>query len=133
MYKQINISPELLPFPNSLGNNGDDDIRGIKHGCAICQSFLDKGHCEPLPIAALLEETSKDEEMLDVCRASKHCMNLLEKFKSGTYMTKNDGGDGKDDITIGIMDGEYAIYEGKHRVCVAKRFKIDTIPVMLED
>ena len=133
MYKNIIIETDLLPFPNSLGNNGDSDIRGIKHGCSLCQHFLDKGWKEPLNIKHITSSTSSNEFYLEICKGSVHCMKLLSKFQSGTYKSIADGGDGKDDITIGFNDGEYWIYEGKHRVCVAKRFNIKTLPVLLEE
>lgn len=134
MYKNILVETDVLPFPNSLGNNGDSDIRGIKHGCMLCQYFLDiEGHKEPLNIKQIISSTSSDEFYLEICKSSIHCMKLLNKFQSGTYKLIADGGDGKDDITIGFNDGEYYIYEGKHRVCVAKRFNIKTLPALLEE
>jgi len=132
MYKNIIIKTDLLPIPSSLGNNGDADIREIKHGCSLCQYFLDNGHKEPLNIKHIISSTSSDEFYIEICKSSVHCMKLLNKFQSGTYKLISDGGDGKDDILIGFDGDEYFIYEGKHRVCVAKRFNIRTLPVLLE-
>ncbi len=131
--KNTIIETDLLPFPNALGNNGDLDIKGIKHGCLLCQYLIDyENYDQPLNIYSILSSTSSDEFYLDICKKSVHCMKLLNKFQSGTYKSLADGGDGKDDITIGLKRGDYTIYEGKHRVCVAKRFNVKTIPVILE-
>ena len=130
---KIMIATEQLPYPDSLGNNGDLDIRSIAHGCSICQLFLENGAKEPLPFAHILRETSEIPEFLEICKSSKHCGKLLDKFKNGTYKALYQGGQGDDDILVVLRKKDVDIYdviEGKHRVCVAKRFGIKEIPVL---
>ena len=36
-----------------------------------------------------------------------------------------------DDISVTLEDGTYSLNEGKHRVCIAKRFNIERIPAQV--
>jgi hypothetical protein len=134
-YRQVEIKDfktELLDYPCVLG---DSTRKKYLHGCIICQRFRECGiHEEPQNIYNILTTTAKDKETYNKwCLESTFCAPLIQKFLNGTYKAKYDGGDGDDDISVFKMDGKYCVDEGKHRVCIAKRFDIKEIPVVFTE
>lgn len=123
------ISPKLLPYPNTLG--------GGARGCIIWDIFQSIGllECgwesayEFYSLSEILDMTSKNEKLLAKCKKSKNCGYIIDKMINNNYKGKWEGGEGWDDISVELNRGKYRLYEGKHRVCMAKRFNIDVIPV----
>ncbi len=130
MYKKIEtvIKTELLDYPSSLGRSYD--ARNYLHGCCICE-YLKEQYNEPQNIYYILTKTANEKMYNDICLQSTHCGPIIKKFLEGEYKAKYDGGIGNDDIQVEIIDNEYVVFEGKHRICIAKRFGIEAIPVVL--
>jgi len=134
-YRQVeirNFKTELLDYPSVLG---DSTRKKYLHGCIVCQRFRELGIAEePQDIYAILTATAKNKETYnELCLESTFCAPLIQKFQNRTYKAKYDGGDGDDDISVSIINGEYYVDEGKHRVCIAKRFEIKEIPVIFTE
>lgn len=122
------IDTELLDYPLKLGRAYE--ARHYLHGCAICEYFKDEFK-EPQDIRFILTETAKEKKFNDICLQSTHCGPIIKKLLNGEYIANYDGGAGTDDIQIGVIGGEYVIFEGKHRVCMVKRFGLKKVPVVL--
>jgi len=124
------INPDIVEYPSVLGGNNT----GYLHGCAICQFFFNKGWSdEPQDIYSILSSTSNKTEFNQLCLNSTHCAPIIEKFLNGTYKAKYDGGNGADDIYVWNNGDAIVAVEGKHRICIAKRFKIKEIPVIFDE
>ena len=75
-------------------------------------------------VETMLEGSSYNEGILELCSNYGTCGYLLEKFKSDSYCTSEEL---YDQIELIEYKGHYFPHEGKHRVCIAKRFKIPKI------
>jgi hypothetical protein len=130
MYKKNHtvIGVELLDYPSSLGRSYE--AGHYLYGCSVCE-YLKHKYKEPQDIHYILSKKANEKMYNEICLQSTHCGPIIEKFLKGEYIAKYDGGTGSDDIQIEIIDNQYVVFEGKHRVCMAKRFGIKEIPVLL--
>lgn len=122
------ISPEVLPFPYTMG--------GGASRCAIWDIYEKLGFAygaayEMCSTREFLENTAQFKKLLGCCENSNHCGKLIRKLREGQYQALWQSGDGTDDIQIYFREGLYFLSEGKHRVCIAKRFGISQIPIVL--
>lgn len=123
------LNPTLLPYPSSLG--------GGASGCAIWSLFqkLDMVNTysntyEILSVRKMFEITSHNPKMLEICKKSNPCGPIIKKMQEGDYKIGSECG--CDDIKAEVVDGtKYYAHEGKHRTCIAKRFNIKEIPILL--
>ena len=126
------IDPKVLPYPDTLG--------GGAGRCIIWSIFsnlglLDNGSDELYSVIStrkMFEISSYSNKLSNMCLRSKPCGEIIEKMKEGKYEANFEIQDEwRDDIQVQYEDGRYWLSEGKHRVCIAKRFKIDRIPVKI--
>ena len=72
----------------------------------------------------MLECSSINKKLLDTCKNFSRCKGLLDKYKKGTYDIHCPE---EFDIKLTEFKGYFIPEEGKHRVCIAKRFGIPQI------
>lgn len=124
------LNPTDLPYPDTLGKGAGR--------CVIWSLFSNLGMLDwndekyiILEHERMFEVSRYSKKLLDYCYNSSHCGEIIKKMKQGKYEAKfetnNDMYD--DDIKVEFRDGKYRLNEGKHRVCMAKRFDIKSIPV----
>lgn len=127
------INPKVLPYPNRLGSGSGK--------CAVWDIFQQIGLLECgqesiykfYSVSEILNMTSKNEDLLKKCKESQNCGYIIEKMLNNEYKGLWEGGSGKDDISIELEEDKYSLDEGKHRVCMAKRFDIADIPVEITE
>lgn len=123
------ISPKLLPYPDTLGGGGGrcviwsifQDIGLLEVGCESAYEFYS--------LSQLLDMTSTNSKLLDKCKESRNCGYIIRKMLNDEYKGTWENNNKNDDITVQLEEGKYSLCEGKHRVCMAKRFGINNIPV----
>lgn len=127
------ISPNILPYPDTLGGGaGRCAIWNIFKTLGLLESGCESAY-EFYSLSQLLDMTSNNNNLLDICKKSSNCGYIIDKMINNEYKGKWEDGKGYDDITVDFEEGEYSLYEGKHRVCMAKRFDITTIPVEITE
>lgn len=106
-------------------------MRGGANRCIVWNIFqtLDlvnifKKDYKVFDVETMLEASSYNEEILELCSNYDTCSYILEKFRNGIYSTSEEM---HDNIELTEYKGYYFPVEGKHRVCIAKRFKIPKI------
>lgn len=123
------ISPKILPYPDTLGRGaGRCVVWNIFQTLGLLESGCESAY-EFYTLSQLLDMTSNNNNLLNKCKESRNCGYIIDKMINNEYKGKWEGGNGCDDISVGFEEGKYRLYEGKHRVCMAKRFNITTIPV----
>ena len=113
------LDPRIFRQPSRLGG-------GECGGCPILDFFSRLGLEEKgsngdyyfWDIADLVEATEKEDFFLDLCKASQ-CYKTYESIVENGY---NMHLDQSKSITVDVKDGLYEVNEGKHRICVMKRF-----------
>lgn len=122
--KGMFIDTDKILYPSSMG--------GGANGCIIWNIFqiLDlmstfKYDYKVYDVESMLEGSSYNERLLELCSKSENCGSLLKKFRNNTYdiseLTLHDN------IELLEYKGYYIPIEGKHRVCLVKRFKIPKV------
>lgn len=120
-YESVDVT-EIPSFPNTLGGGaGKCDIWSLFQRKGLLNTF---NPFSPLSVSQMLSYTATKKEYLDICRSSKHCGPIIEKLLNNQYRIDYPEGD---QIQLGKEDGYYRAYEGKHRICMAKRFNIPYI------
>lgn len=113
-------------YPSSLGGGaGKCIIWDIFQSLDLMNTFNDD--YRPLSISEMFEASSENSSLLNECSKFKRCRGLLDKFNNDTYIEEPDKTSFYDDIQLEEIDGFYIPHEGKHRVCIAKRFNIPMI------
>lgn len=117
------VDTEKIFYPTTMG--------GGANRCLIWNIFqiLDlmstfKEDYKVFNVETMLEASSYNDGILELCSNYESCGYLLEKFRNGTYSTSKDM---YDNIELTEYKGYYFPVEGKHRVCIAKRFKIPKV------
>ncbi|QGG46322.1 hypothetical protein [Heliorestis convoluta] len=124
------LDPKYLPYPDTLGKGPG---RCVIWSIFSVLGLLDHGH-EVYSIFShrkMFEVTSYSDRLLNACLNSQHCGEIIKKMQKGKYKAKFETKDENfdDDIQVSYENGRYMLSEGKHRVCMAKRFNINSIPV----
>ncbi|MEB2280216.1 hypothetical protein LAV73_09435 [Lysinibacillus xylanilyticus] len=130
--ENLYIDTKELPYPNSLGGGPNRcDIWGIFSRLKLLDYRDDLYNI--LDNKRMFELSSCNDRLLEVCINSKHCGKIIKKMKEGKYKAKFevDNNYYDDDISVELQDGTYRLNEGKHRVCMAKRFNIERIPAQV--
>lgn len=127
------ISPKLLPYPDTLGGGaGRCVIWNIFQTIGLLESGCESVY-EFYSLSQLLDMTSANSELLDKCKKSRNCGYIIRKMLNDEYKGKWENDNENDDITVQLKEGQYSLCEGKHRVCMAKRFEINNIPVEITE
>lgn len=120
------IDPQIVAYPDSMG-------RGASR-CIIWDIFnrlglFDTFHYDynMYSLDEIIENITRNKRMLDFCKRQKSCMVLLDKFQNNTYDTNNNS----PSIRISYYNGSYDVSDGNHRICVARRFRVNSVPVQL--
>lgn len=118
------VETEKLPYPNTLHN-----------GCKMWSIFQELGLYNneiysPLSGSQVLKVTSYSENLNElICKKSK-CNDFIQKMLNGTFEPIFVKDNLRDAISVlKTFKGYYELEEGKHRICAAKRFGVDRIPV----
>lgn len=120
------VNPKVLPYPDSMGSGGNR--------CIVWRIFEDLGLLDSpdskyrfFKLSQILKNVTENQQLLSLCKKQDPCGNLLKKFTEGTYRCNKDSDRGN--IRVSLQDGTYAVSDGNHRICVARRFGVDSIPV----
>ncbi|MCX7748251.1 MAG: hypothetical protein N2645_15395 [Clostridia bacterium] len=118
------VDTSKIIYPDTLG--------GGARKCIIWDIFQTTdlmSTCNPLyqiySTMEMFEASSQIPSLLEECEKFKSCKYILEKFRNGTYVA--DEASGYDNIELEDFNGYFSPHEGKHRVCIAKRFKIPQV------
>ena len=128
------INPNDLPYPNTLGKGAGK--------CVIWSIFSNLNLYSTsynlysvMSAKDMFEMSSQNEKLLQCCCRSWLCGPIISKMKEGRYEAKFENqseNDYRDDIFVSCRNGKYSLYEGKHRVCIAKRLNIELVPAIVE-
>lgn len=120
------IDPQNLPYPLSMG--------GGASLCVIWKAFNKLGLFDTFhynyniySLAEIIQNVTQHKAMLDFCKRQKNCMALLHEFQNNTYNTSKN----TQPIRISYCNGSYEVADGNHRICVARRFQVNRVPVQL--
>ncbi|ABO49430.1 hypothetical protein Dred_0894 [Desulforamulus reducens MI-1] len=103
---------KIVEYPTTFGSPGCHLLDQL--GICFYTNTVEK-------IMYTIQSSATDPEKLSICK-SGYCGKLLDAFKPG-----HTPGNHHDPITLSEYNGKYWVGEGKHRVCIAKRFGIKTI------
>ena len=73
-------------------------------------------------ICSALEKSAEDPDCLKLCMMNSHCGVFLKSYNRGETPFFD-----KDPVRLTEYGGEYWVTEGKQRVCMAKRFGVETV------
>lgn len=107
-----NVNPSEVEYPNAL-------LGGKKCSCPISAYFHDLHICGEYKVISeseIVEKTRAIPVFAKMCFKS-NCHKVLESIKNHGYKY-----DPNDMIQIDEIDGIYIPIEGKHRICVMKRY-----------
>lgn len=120
------ISPDLIEYPEAMGSG--------PYRCIIWHIFkqlwlFDRPHDEYniFSLSEILENVTRNQKLLNCCSKNDPCQGILSRLKDGSYET----GKPNIDIILTYSNGKYSVTDGNHRICTARRFSIEKIPVML--
>lgn len=117
------VDTEKIFYPQAMGGGANRCIVwNIFQTLNLMNTF--KEDYKAFDVNTMLEASSYNEEILELCSNYDTCSYILEKFRNGTYSTSEGI---HDNIELTEYKGYYFPVEGKHRVCIAKRFKIPKI------
>ena len=122
------IDTKLLPYPSMLG--GGCWMWRLFEKIDLLQSSTHSLYC-PLTEAQVLKVTENCKVLNEkICRQSR-CERFIKKMMEGTFVPIYEDEDFENAISMECIDGKFRLYEGKHRVCAAKRFKLKQIPATI--
>lgn len=121
------VNPQNVEQPGNLGG-------GRCGGCPVYSYFNRLGVLGEYDINGYyffrdeeaIEATRKEEFFLDKCRYS-NCFRTYEKILKEGYSEELEM---RDQIRVSYKNGKYSAGEGKHRVCVMRRFGYSNIVPM---
>ncbi|MBZ4647151.1 MAG: hypothetical protein JG777_2640 [Clostridia bacterium] len=124
-YKYVDTSKII--YPDTLGSGaGKCAIWDIFETLGLMSTF--NPQYEIMSTREMFECSSTNKGLLDVCENYSRCRGLLDKFRNGTYeIDSSKNVYYYDDIELEEYKGYFIPCEGKHRVCIAKRFGIPQI------
>lgn len=119
------IDTKLLPYPSMLG--GGCWMWRLFEKIDLLQSSTHSLYC-PLTEAQVLKVTENCKLLnKKICRESR-CEEFINKMLDGTFVPIYEDEDSYNAISMECIDDKIRLYEGKHRVCAAKRFGLKEIP-----
>lgn len=120
------VDPKILPYPVSMG--------GGASLCVIWKAFNKLGLFDTFrynynmySLNEILQNVTQNKRMLDFCKRQENCMILLHKFQNNTYNTSKN----TQPIRVSYCNGNYEVADGNHRICVARRFQVNHVPIQL--
>lgn len=121
------VDTNKIVYPNALGGGANRCvIWGIYQILGLMSTY--EPQYEIMDIRDMLESSSHNAGLLEVCENYDRCRKLLNKFRNGTYVTDlSESNSGYDDIKLTEYNGYFIPEEGKHRVCMTKRFDIPKV------
>lgn len=117
------VETEKLPYPDMLHN-----------GCKMWSIFQKLGLYNneiysPLSGSQVLKVTSYCENLNELICKKSRCNDFIEKMLNGTFEPIFVKDNSRDAISfLRTFKGYYELEEGKHRICAAKRFRLEKIP-----
>ncbi len=106
----------IVEFPTELGNK-----------CLLLQELgLNAYWNTEEELLEVLSSSASNPKMLEICLSYSPCRRFWEEFKQGrTPFVKNDP------IRLTKYGDRYWVSEGKHRVCLAKRAKVESLEALV--
>jgi len=112
----VNVS-DIVEYPTELG-----------YRCGLLQKLgIDPYLDTEEKVYEALTESAKDPKNRAICLNYKRCRTFWNEFKQGRTPFVED-----DPIRLVEFGGKYWVNEGKHRVCLAKRFGVPTLVAHVE-
>lgn len=123
---KVLLDPALVACSDTMGSGPSR--------CAVWNCFARLGLYDMFSysysmfsLGELIENVTKHHRLLWLCEKQDNCRELLEKFRTGRYDTTDE----EAPIRLSYTAGAYHVSDGKHRLCVARRFQIARVPVFL--
>ncbi len=101
---------DIAEYPDTFGGNC---TLLKKNGLNVYQNTEEE-------IVSFLEATAQNPDNINICTSERQCRNILEGLKNHVKFQEQP-------IKLSKYKGICWVIEGKHRVCMAKRAKIDWV------
>lgn len=136
------VNVEDIDYPTSLGSGNEvsKEISKLKCGCEVIEQLVSEKRVKEKDLYFDEEliykiiSTVHEEQRFCLCQKSEFCSKMAQAMRTGEYVLRVD----KEPIIIGPPVGNFGNpnkwmpCEGKHRVCIAKQFGIDKLPVRID-
>lgn len=118
-FKEVELSK--IPFPNTMGSLSSCPVYCyFKNRYIVDYKFQEDDAYSMFSISQIFANVHKYRTLTNLCDKYYHCQDILKHINDRDY---NDFSP----IKVNKIGDNYSISDGKHRICVAKRYGIDKL------
>lgn len=121
------VETEKIAYPYKCGGNGDRcRVKGIFQCLGLLNNMFDNVYTF-FDEHEMFCSSAKSKTLMKECASKEGCGNMYNKFFTNTYKNPSIDYWGNNIELIENNNGFYKIENANHRVCCAKRFKINKV------